>query len=336
MAWRRPWLAIVCLCVSLVSCNIVPSVIRTDHQYILVRTVEDRLVVLEDDDPLFGRFDAEVLDDPYLARLLSIFENTTESFLATNALTSLSQTISNHLIIVLDSADVGVLHRVKVYAGGEAVPIELALGVGREGQVDLAFVRQNLARAMGMLLLELAGLKPKPGDLATEPAIYEPTTPERAFWVGFGAALEAFYGEQHLDLLRLLYQDSSPEVRDRLSRYEAIPRNGLRYRFANGTPTAELHPPEEAMRTPGVVATFFYRLLRQDEGFYPQRYLLWFNSYEPEEIPYGKVLLAANRLSGKDLSVQAFIAGYVEAFPSEKEAVLTLAEQAFGQGVSKK
>lgn len=334
MARGRLRLAIaLCLCLFLVSCNVVPSVIKTDHQYVLVRAEGDKLTVLEDDDPLYGRFDAEVLNDPYLARLLSIFENTTESFLATNTLTSLSQTISNHLLIILDSADAGVFHQVRVYARGEQVPIELVLGLGKGGQSDLAWARQNFARVMGALLLELAGLKPEQEGPAPEPVIYEPTTPSQAFWVGFAAALESLYGQQHAELLRLLYQQSpTPEVRDRLARYEAIPRNGLRYRFANGAPTAELRSLEEAARTPGVVAAFIYRLLQRADSFYPQRYLLWFNSYEPEEIPYGKLLLAANRLPRhRSPSVQGFIDSYVETFPAERETVLELAEQVFGK-----
>jgi len=319
------------LCLALVSCNVLPSVIKTDHSYILVCTKDGRLTVLEDDDPLFARFDAEVLSDPYLARLLSIFENTTESFLATNTLSPLSQTIANHLVIVLDSASAGVLHRVKVYARGEPVPMELALGLGKEGQIDLAWARQNFARAMGFLLLELAGLKPERDTPVSELPIYEPTTPSWAFRAGFAAALESLYGQQHADLLRRLYQESAdPAVRERLARYEAIPRNGLRYRFVNGAPTTELRPPEEAVRTPGVVAAFFYRLLQRTDTFYPQRYLLWFNAYEPEEIPYGKVLLVVNRLPRqKSLSIQAFIEAYVETFPAEKEVILKLAEEIF-------
>lgn len=327
----RRFLRILLLCLILVSCDVLPSVIKTDHQYILVRTEGDKLTVLEDEDSLFARFDAEVLSDPYLARLLSVFENTTESFLATNTISPLSQTIANHLVIVLDSADAGVLRRINVYARGEAVPIELALGLGREGQIDLAWARQHFARGMGLLLLELAGLQPEREALAPEPSIDEPTTPSRALRVGFAAALEALYGQPHVDALRLSIQTSAdPTARERLLRYEAIPRNGLRYRFVDGVPTAELRPPEEAMRTPGVVATFFYRLLQRANRFYPQRYLLWFNSYEPEEIPYGKVLLVINRLPPRSLSMRAFIAHYVETFPAEREAVLKLAEEVLG------
>ena len=323
----------MCLCLLLASCgSILPSVVSTDHEYVLVRAQGDGLIVVEDDDPLYARFDAEVLGDPYLARLHSVFENTTESFLATYMPTSVPQTISNHMIIVVDSTSAGVLHDIKVKAGNEQVSIELALGLGRGGSIDLAFACQSMPNAMGQMLLELAGLKPDRKGPPQVPALYEVTTPAAAFRIGFSAALDATYGQQHAELLRQLHQENpSAEAQERLLRYEAIPHNGLRFRFEGSRPTAELRSREEAARTPGVVAAFIYRLIEQADSFYPQRYLLWFNSYGPDELAYGKVLLAVNRLPRhRAVSVDAFIDSYTEVFTSEKDVVLELAKRILG------
>lgn len=85
------------------------------------------------------------------------------------------------------------------------------------------------------------------------------------------------------------------------------------------------------MRTPGVVATFFYRLLQMTGDFYRQRDMLWFVNYEPEDTPYAKFLLAVYRMPHRQqTSVEDFIQTYIESFPAEREAVMELAAQVFG------
>ena len=59
--------------------------------------------------------------------------------------------------------------------------------------------------------------------------------------------------------------------------------------------------------------------------------MLWFASFEPEEIPYGKFLLAVNQMPRhRGVSVQVFIATYTETFPAERASVESLAEEVFG------
>ena len=86
------------------------------------------------------------------------------------------------------------------------------------------------------------------------------------------------------------------------------------------------------MRTPGVVATFFHRLLQQPGGtFYPQRYMLWFVNFEPQETSYAKVLLAFSRMPRhRDPSIQAFIESYAETFPADERSLRLLVDQVFG------
>jgi len=300
----------------------------------LVRTEGDELVAIDDDDPLYEQFDGEVFADAYLRRLLDVFEHTTESFLATNTPTSLPQTIANRLVIVVDSREMGVLRNVTVHHNEGQVPIELAIGVGHDGSTDLDWAQQNLARAMAPLLLELVGLKRDQPEPSTRPSSDEAATPAEAFWLGFEAALEAEYGQQHPeppDPLHTL-ETLSPAGADRLSR-PRLPEHKDVGILSQGTkPTSERGSPEEASRTPGVVGAFLHRLLKQVGSFYPQRHMLWFVSFEPDEIPYGKFLLAVSRVPRhRDVSVQTFIETYVETFPAERASVVSLAEQVLGR-----
>ena len=314
------------------SSGCLPSVVKTEHEYLLIRREGDTLTILEDDDPLYARFDNEVLNDPYLYRLLMIYEHGTEAFLATNALTSLSQTIANRPMIVLSSDQVGVVRDVVAQYRGTRIAVELGLGLGDRGEVNLDLARRNFAWAIAPLWVELMGVKTDSGDSATQPWIYQVTTPSRAFWLGFAAALDAMYGQLHPEILRELeYDSSSPERRERLYRLKLVPANGLRFRFEGDTLTSELRSPEDVMRTPGVVATFFYRLLQNTGDFYTQKHMLWFANFESDETPYAKVLLAMYRMSGhKVATIQSFIESYIETFPAERDSVLLLAEQVFG------
>jgi len=330
MIRNRLVLALVCACslVSLSGC--MASTIATTHEYVLVRTQGNELVTVEEDDPLYDDFDTRVFADAYLHRLLMVFEHTTESFLATNTFTPLDNTIANRLVIVADSQETRVLRTIKVHDNGSQVLIELAIGLGHNGHVDLAWAQRNFPRVMATFLLELVGLK---RDQTPSPQVYELTNPSEAFWVGFQAALECIYGQQHKELLTELQaqEPQSREAADRLRRYEMVPQNGLRFLFKDNEPTSKIRSPEQAFHTPGVVATFLYRLLQQSDNLYPQRYMLWFVSFEADEIPYAKLLLAATHMPRhRDVSIQTFVATYGETFPAENASVSSLAQEVFG------
>lgn len=308
-----------------------PSAVATEHEYVLARREDDTLVVVEDDDSLYRRFDEEVRY-AYVHRLLALYEHTTEALIATDSPTAFPQTVANLPVIVVDSAEARALHDIAMVAGGTKVPMELALGLGRVGEVDLAAARRNFARVVAPLLLELAGLPSESEGPSPRPRIHQVTTPSLAFWLGFEAALESAHAEARPELLAEAHSQDpdDPRVRERLHRYELVPRNGLRYRFKDEAPTLELRSYQEAACTPGVVATFLYRLLERTGSYYPQRHLLWFASYEEKEIAYGKLLLAVHRMPPRDISLEAFVNAFAETFPSERDAVLALAEEVLG------
>lgn len=300
MAQNRLTLAMVCVCFLASLSGCMPSVIGTDHEYVLVRTEGTELVVVQDDDPLYEQFDDQVFDDAHLRRLLMVFEHTTESFLATNTPSPLTQTIANRLIIVVDSQERALLHDITVHHDSARVPIELAIGVGHDGRVDLALARKNLPRAMAPLLLELVGLKQDRTHTSPSPDAREVASGSEAFWLGFEAALESACAERLAEDLPAGELPSSP-------------------RPVFGGPTPE------------VVATLICRLLQQAGSFYPQRHMLWFASFEPDEIPYAKFLLAVSRMPRhRDVSIQTFVESYAETFPAERASVFFLAEEVLG------
>jgi len=303
MAQNRLTLAMVCVCFLASLSGCMPSVIGTDHEYVLVRTEGTELVVVQDDDPLYEQFDDQVFDDAHLRRLLMVFEHTTESFLATNIPSPLTQTIANRLIIVVDSQERALLHDITVHHNGASVPIELAIGVGHDGRVDLALARKNLPRAMAPLLLELVGLKQDRTHTSASPDAHEVASRSEAFWVAFEAALESACTERHAELAEDLPAGELP----------SSPR------------------PVFGGPTPEVVATLICRLLQQAGSFYPQRHMLWFASFEPDEIPYAKFLLAVSRMPRhRDVSIQTFVESYAETFPAERASVFSLAEEVLG------
>ncbi|MGM0401144.1 MAG: hypothetical protein ACQEQT_07590 [Chloroflexota bacterium] len=316
-------LYILCaLCPVACSTSLMPAVIDTEQEYVLARLQEDALVVLEDDDPLYERFDAHVLSDPYLYQLLTLFENTTEAFWATNTLPSFPQTVENRLVIVVNSPRAEVLHDVMVEDNGRRVPIERVLGLGRDGEVDLAHARRHFCPAMARLLWELVGLPPSD---APSGALYGTTGPSAALERGFQMAIETMHWENRPEELEAAHYEWCM----------LISQNAFRYRFEDGAPTANRRSYEEAVRTPGVSATFFYRLLQRANAAYPQRYMLWFTNYEDANVAQAKVLYALGRTPGcGDISAQHFIKAYVEAFPAEREMILSLAEEVFGQSPS--
>lgn len=304
------------------STSLVPSVVSTEHEYVLARSEGDALVKVQDDNLLYDRFDENVLSDPYLHQLLIVFDDTTEAFWATDRLTSSPQTVANKLVIVVNSSQARVLHDVVVEDGGRKVPIELALGLGDEGTTDLVHARQALAPTMADLLWELMSL---PRSNVSSVPLYEATEPSVALERGFQTAIATTHWERRPEELEETHS----------KRCSLVSQNAFRRRFVDGAPSAKLRSPEEALRTPGTVATFFYRLLQRTNAAYPQRYMLWFTNYEDANVAQAKVLYALSRTPGCGaISAQHFIKAYVEAFPAEREMILSLAEEVFGQSAS--
>ena len=331
MAPKRLAHLLMCLFFILPLVGCLPSTVKTDHPYVLLRQQDHDYAILEDDDPLFTTLDEQVFADAYLPFLRAVFDHTTAAIIATDTPTTYPQTIANKLFIVVDSDGAGVGHKIEGQFETATVPVELALGLGRGGQVDTEWARWHFPRAVGQLLLELVGL-PAEEALDPQPLIHELASPQAAFYVGWQAALDALYAQAHPACAVSLRAkgELTAQERDLLRRYQDVPRNGLRYRYDGERPTAELRSPQEAMRTPSVVAAFFFQLLQGASGYYPQREMLWFANYEQDDRIYGQILLAASRMDRQDVSIQAYIRAYVETFPAERDAVLALAERTFG------
>jgi len=303
--------------------------LATSRNYVLLRTQGASQVVLEDDDPLYAEFQSEVLTDPYLAMLVSLFEATTTAYVSANKAAPVPATAANHLMIVLDAAEAGAVYDLRAHYRETRFEVELALGLGNRGQVDLDWARDHMAGAMGPLLLGLAGLPAMGGEAAPD----EITTPEIAFYRGFGLALEATHAQNPDVQARWRARaQESPEARAQLERALPVADNGYRFLYADGRPTFQLRSREQALRTPGTVAAFFTRLLGHAGNYYPQRHLLWFFGYSPDQVPYAKVILALGAVSTEQvLSVPGFIEAYAETFPAEREMILDLADEVFGQ-----
>ena len=145
---------------------------------------------------------------------------------------------------------------------------------------------------MGPLLMELVGMAP-PQDVAWHDVpLQKPTAPHIAFWRGFAAAIE---GDADIAMLS----------------YPTISR--------------------EAAETPARTAAVFDRLLHAGDAYYPQEEMLWFVSFEPQEIPLAKVLLAMTHMpGGQRASLETFIRSYEEIFTGERQIVELIKEAAMG------
>jgi len=318
------------LLVSLTGC--LPSVVQTEHEYVLLQWDGARWIVLEDDDPLYEQFQRSILSDPYLRRLLLLYEHSTEAFLATNTHSSLSQTLANKPMIALNSKQARLLRDIVVYQKKSKVRIELALGLGQDGQVDFGWARDRFAPVVAEGLLAMMGVHFRQPEGSLSP-IYEETSPDWALAAGWMAAFEAIYGQRHPERVAELQPlaKMNPWAQERLYIYTLVPHNGFRQRFQGGVPTAELRPCAEAQRTPGVVASFFYHLLQQGGDYYPQREMLWFANFDAEETPYAKALLALNRMAGsREVSLESFLEAYRETFPAEQGKTESLVKEVFG------
>lgn len=303
-----------------------PAVMGTQHAQLLARRADDGWRALPEDDPAHALFEAQVLADPYLLRMRGVMEGASKALLAAKVPSSAPQTINNVPCILLDSHETGVVRAVRLERGGRQVRLEMALGLGHDGREDLVWAQHHFARVTGSLLYELMG-HPTPSAPTARP--YEVTSPERALAEGFAGALDALHSHANPALIQALRQEPllPPTLDDRLLRYEMTPGNGFRFHFEQGRPTAVMRSYEQALRTPGMVGTFFYHLLQQAGPGYPQRYMLWFANFDAADTAYAKALLAFNRMPSASPSLQSYVIAYQESFPVESDWVAALAAE---------
>lgn len=322
--------------VALIACLLVgclPTAIKTSHPYILVRQEGSLWRALADEDPAYEAFSGDILADPYLERVRGLFDGATKALIASDISTGRPQTAANVMIILLNSQETGLQRHIAISKGSARVRVELALALGREGREDAFWVRHHFAWAVGLLLYELMGQEPAAMWPPARP--YEVTSPARALEEGWAGALDLLHAEAAPEAMVALQgqADLPPTLQDRVLRDHWARENGFLMRFQNGQLTAEARTPQEAVATSGVVTTFFYRLLKGTNSFYPQQYMLWFANIEPEDVPYGKVLLAFCRMPKRDPSLEAFVKTYGETFPAERAWVEGIYREVIGASI---
>jgi hypothetical protein len=290
MVWKAPvrrltlllYLILVIGMMALLS-GCLPRTAYSGRQYVLAQRDGNVYRVLSEEDPLYAQFDELMLSDNHIQRLLAAYEHTTLSYVAASLPAPRPQMVANHLVILVDSQELGVLSDVALQTPNRRVPMERALGIGRQGAVDLAWARPHMPRLLALMLLELVGVDTSLAEPLPSGWECQGTKPHTAFVVGFQMAIEAWSGAPPAPALRVA---SAP---------------------------AE----DQAGEKPAIAAAVLHRLLREDAGFYPQRYLLWFTSYEPQELALGKLLLVIQQLPGRNLSLRQFVSVYAETFPAD-------------------
>ena len=97
--------------------------------------------------------------------------------------------------------------------------------------------------------------------------------------------------------------------------------------FVDGEPGPKRLDNAVLGRCPGAVGTLLYRLMQEDDGGYPQQHMLWFANFAPENRSAARVLLAANQMPKRDVSVYRFAQAYASTFPAQRVQVMALLQE---------
>lgn len=285
-------------------------VLYSTQPIVLIEQTDHGLVQLADDDPRYLALQDYLAGDIALKRMIDLYAHTTAAFLASGLHSGASRALRNPVVLVL-GAPSGVLRDVDVAGLYGQVRLPLALGVAIDDPAELGSVAPQLARTLGEALLVLAGQESPALSCAALTCDVGPAESTVVLAQGLGAALEAQY-----------VQWTSPSVghADAGQRAAWLTRNDYRRQFGPEGPGNTLLPPEEAGLCPGVVGTLFERLIVSAETGYPQRYMLWFANYAPEDEALAKIVLAVTRLQGEP-SAYAFARAYAATFPQEHESL---------------
>jgi len=281
------------------------------HGYVLVRLAGEELVALTNDDPLYAVFDNEVMNDPLIAHLLSLFEGTCGALAATNISSPIPQTLRNYIIIVIATDQSGLLHDVQVRGSERVVRVEYAIAVRADDGMDLAQqAREQLPSLLAQFLLAVAGLEP---PLGLEDAAGGCTcVPEDvALWQGYASLQE----ERHaLGSWKAGRPDDGQLLRT------ADPE------FWSCCSSSSVDLKAGACVCGRGVAGFLVELLAEMPVGYPQRYMLWFANYDAAETRDAKLLLALARMPHGEPStlLGRFVASYADTFPAEAGRVREL------------
>ncbi|MEN6480093.1 MAG: hypothetical protein ABFD20_10715 [Anaerolineales bacterium] len=286
------------------------AVLYSTQPVVLVEQGDHGLVQLADDDPRYLALQDYLAGDAALTRLIDLYAHTTAAFLASGLHSGASRALCNPVVLALGTRP-GVLRDADVAGLYGQVRVPLALGVAVDDPAELGSVAPQLARTLGEALLVLAGQESPALSCTTLPCDAGPAESSVVLAQGLGAALEAQY-----------VQWTSPSARhgDAVQRAAWLARNDYRRQFDSEGPANTLLSPAEASLCPGVVGTLFERLIVSAERGYPQRYMLWFANYAPEDEALAKIVLAVTRLQGEP-SAYAFARTYAATFPQERESL---------------
>jgi len=330
----RDIITIICILVicavianSLLGCQ--SAVLQSDYDYTLLLQSDD-LTVVAGDDPLYDAFDS-ILADPFIRELFDLYTATAKGIIIDGIPSRYGDSLSRKPVFVLGTIEPGVRRNLILHHEGKRLQVDLALALGGGTPVDFDQITIRMPAALGELMMTVMGVEPIRGE-EPYPAIFEVTSPDQALWIGFGAALEAHFGRHQLDLWPNPADTALDDTaNERLLRYREIPLNGFRTQYRNAEPENTPRSYQQALGTPGVVATFFYRLWTDISSTYKQSDMLWFANYDASQIRGAKILLAMRHMPRRSTpTLETFVQSYCETYPTECTQVKALFNDVVG------
>ena len=280
--------------------------------YVLARPSSDGAwEALAGDDPLYTTFGSEVMADPLIAHLMSLFDGICGAYAATSLSSETPQTLRNYPILVISHGPGGLLRDVRVEGADRQARVEYAIALGVEEGPDLARqAREALPGLLAQFLLAMAGHAPPDGLVdATGDQACVPS--DLALWLGYMELQEA---------RRALGGWSLDEESD-----------DQRLSTAMDSGYWACCPMDEAGADAGSclcgrgMAGLMAELIAEMPAAYPQKYMLWFANFKAAEVREAKLLLAFVRMGrGDDDALDRFVASYADTFPAEAERVREL------------
>ncbi len=281
--------------------------------YVLARPGEEGLTALASDDPIYDTFDSEVMTDPLIAHLMSLFDGISGAYAATSLSSEIPQTLRNYPILVVSHGQPGLLRSVQVRGSGRQARVEYAIALGVGEGADLGRqAREALPGLLAQLLLAAAGYQPPAGLLEAAPDC-ACVDGDVALWQGYVALQEA---RRAMGAWALAAEQSGQGPWDALDAdyWDCCPAQG------------HLSGGDGCLCGRGM-AGFLAELMAEMPAAYPQRYMLWFANYESAEAREAKLLLALARMAddGGD-ALERFVSSYADTFPAEADRVRELSD----------
>ena len=279
--------------------------------YVLARPGDGAWEALAGDDPLYATFDSEVMTDPLIAHLMSLFDGICGAYAATSLSSETPQTLRNYPILVISHGLGGLLRDVTVRGADRQTRVEYAIALGVEEGTDLTRqAREALPGLLAQFLLAMAGHAP-PDGLVDVTGDQTCVPSDLALWLGYMELQEA---------RRALGGWSLDEESDDQGLSAAMGSDGW-----------ACCPMDEAGADAGSclcgrgMAGLMAELIAEMPAAYPQRYMLWFANFKAAEVREAKLLLAFVRMGrGGDDALDRFVASYADTFPAEAERVREL------------